>query len=268
MAKTEETLNLERNIKIATLKIGVFGCLEVTIGFGGKERVDYMTYDTKGIFRCYEIKVSKSDFHSPHKNSFVGHYNYYVLTKELYDQVADEIPDWVGCYVGQSCVKKPKKQDIDSKVYTCRKTVNGRSTEVSTPWTDMLKDSFIRSLYRDSEKLYQSENQAYLSRLKADANRAERQAEQDRKRFSHLCLNVIHLFGHKVCGLLQSEDVEILESGELMNKEDIEKYLSVQQRICMMNKKQLALYLHSFQAQEYTVEEIEELLSTRGKDYE
>ena len=39
MAKTEATLKLEHDIKIATLKMGTFGCLEVTIGFGGKERV-------------------------------------------------------------------------------------------------------------------------------------------------------------------------------------------------------------------------------------
>jgi hypothetical protein len=28
--------------------MGVFGCFEVTIGFHGRERVDYMTLDTKG----------------------------------------------------------------------------------------------------------------------------------------------------------------------------------------------------------------------------
>lgn len=84
MAKSEATLKLEDDIRAATLKMGVFGCLEVTIGFGGKERVDYMTYDTQGIFRCYEIKVTKSDFHSKHSNSFVGHYNYYVLIMYLH----------------------------------------------------------------------------------------------------------------------------------------------------------------------------------------
>lgn len=158
MAKTEETLKLEHYIWVSTQKTGTFGCFEVTIGFGGRERVDYMTYDTTGIFRCYEIKVTKSDFHSGHKHSFVGHYNYFVLTQELWNQVQDEIPDWVGCIVGQECVKKPKKQDIDTKEYKTRKTINGRSTEVTMPWTEMLKDSFIRSLARDSQKLYKSGN--------------------------------------------------------------------------------------------------------------
>lgn len=85
--KTAETVALEKSIRRATRKTGVFGCYEVTIGFCGRERVDYMTYDTKGVFRCYEIKVSKADFHSAAAKSFVGHYNYYVLTRELYDQV-------------------------------------------------------------------------------------------------------------------------------------------------------------------------------------
>lgn len=53
--KTAETVALEKAIRRATRKTGVFGCYEVTIGFCGRERVDYMTYDTKGVFRCYEI---------------------------------------------------------------------------------------------------------------------------------------------------------------------------------------------------------------------
>lgn len=108
--KTAETVALEKAIRRATYKMGTFGCYEVTIGYGGKERVDYMTYDTKGIFRCYEVKVSKADFHSAAVKSFVGHYNYYVLTRELYDQVKGEIPDWVGVYIGDYCAKKAKKQ--------------------------------------------------------------------------------------------------------------------------------------------------------------
>lgn len=55
--KTAETVALEKAIRRVTRKTGVFGCYEVTIGFCGRERVDYMTYDTKGVFRCYEIKV-------------------------------------------------------------------------------------------------------------------------------------------------------------------------------------------------------------------
>ena len=141
--KTEETLQLEKAIRRATRKIGVFGCYEVTIGFAGKERVDYMTYDTSGIFRCYEIKATKADFHSEAAKSFVGHYNYYVLTRGLYEEVKEEIPAWVGIYIGDYCERKAKKQDISAKEYKIRRSVGGRSTEVAYPWTEMLKDSMI-----------------------------------------------------------------------------------------------------------------------------
>lgn len=156
--KTEKTYKLENKIYNATKKTGVFGCFEVTIGFFGKERVDFMTYDTKGIFKCYEIKVSKNDFHSNAKLSFVGHYNYYVLTRKLYEEVKNEIPDWIGIYIGENLVKYPKKQNIDEKVYKYKRSVNGRSTEITVPYTEMLKDSMIRSLYRDANKWYMNNN--------------------------------------------------------------------------------------------------------------
>ena len=55
--KTKETLDLEKSLFRFTNRLGTFGCFEVTIGWAGKERVDYMTYDTKGDFKCFEIKV-------------------------------------------------------------------------------------------------------------------------------------------------------------------------------------------------------------------
>lgn len=135
MAKTDLTLELEDRIWEITTKnkIGVFGCFEVTIGFRGKERVDYLTWDTKGIWRCYEIKVSKADFNSKNKVTFVGNYNYYVMPQELFNQVKDKIPKHVGVYTESGCQKNPKKQElkIDEQV---------------------LKDSIIRSLYREYEK--------------------------------------------------------------------------------------------------------------------
>lgn len=47
MAKTEVTKQLEDAIYKETSKQGTFGCFEVTIGWYGDERVDYMTYNTK-----------------------------------------------------------------------------------------------------------------------------------------------------------------------------------------------------------------------------
>lgn len=82
-----------------------------------KERVDLLTYDTKGIWRFYELKVSKSDFYSKAKHTFLGHFNYFVMPKELYEQVKNDIPKHVGCYVGGTAsqcwsVKKAQKQEL------------------------------------------------------------------------------------------------------------------------------------------------------------
>ena len=57
-----------------------------------KISIDFMTMDSKEIFRCFEIKISKSDFRSNHGHNFVGNFNYYVMPKELYYEVEKEIP--------------------------------------------------------------------------------------------------------------------------------------------------------------------------------
>lgn len=142
--------------------MGTFGCFEVTIGFNGNERVDYMTYDTKGIWRCYEIKVSKSDFNSKAKKSFVGHYNYYVMTSELYNNVKNEIPNHIGVYIGDWCKKKPKKQELQVD-------------------EQILKDSMIRSLSREYDKFKKTCDIDYLNGLKSNISRLEKEIRDERK---------------------------------------------------------------------------------------
>ena len=205
--ETAETVALEKSIRRATRKNGVFGCFEVTIGFFGKERVDYMTYDTKGVFRCYEIKVSKADFHSNAAKSFVGHYNYYVLTRDLYKEVKEEIPNWIGVYIGDYCAKKAKKQDLRGKVYKIRRSIDGRSTEVTTPWEDMLKDSMIRSLYRDSDKLLLSMDETYIGRLKSEIEGTRRERDRESKRYNRLWRAIVKEYGY-------DKAAEIMEKAE------------------------------------------------------
>lgn len=92
--KTDLTKEVEQALVFATKAdgVGVYGALEVTLGEGyGAERVDYMTMDCKNVFRCYEIKTSQNDFYSRAKLSFVGDFNYLVLTKEVYEQVQKDI---------------------------------------------------------------------------------------------------------------------------------------------------------------------------------
>lgn len=178
MAKTKLTLELEKSLYSNTSKTGVFGCFEVTIGFNSykPERVDYITYDTKGIWRCYEIKVSKSDFHSKANKTFVGHYNYYVMPKELYEEVKEEIPQHIGVHTGSYCIKSAKKQDlvVDEKI---------------------LKDSLIRSLCRDSEKLYQSENAKYIKQLKNRISKLEKDLKEWKKDCNDIYKKVRNKYG-------------------------------------------------------------------------
>jgi hypothetical protein len=162
LAKTKETLELERKIYFATQNQGTFGCHEVTIGWFGKERVDYMTYDTKGIWRCYEIKVSKSDFHSKARNTFVGHFNYYVMPKHLYEEVKDEIPDGVGVHDGTCVLKNPKKRElaIDTKI---------------------LYESMIRSLHREYHSKLRNEFPGRAERLEKELKQEKfRHAQSER----------------------------------------------------------------------------------------
>lgn len=163
VAKTDLTLQLEKAIQKETFKnMGVFGCLEVTIGWYGKGRVDFMTMDSKEIFRCYELKVSKSDFHSEHGHNFVGNYNYYVIPIELYYEIKDEVPREIGVYAWSgkylSLIKRPKKQELKVD-------------------KDILKNSMIRSLYRDTQKIKDSENVDYLNKLKTKVTRLEREKD-------------------------------------------------------------------------------------------
>lgn len=150
--KTELTLSLERQIQSATLKQGVFGCLEVTIGWFGKERVDYITYDTKDIWRCYEIKVSKSDFNSKAHNTFIGHYNYYVMPIELYEEVKDKIPKHIGVYSplrSMDDIKKYKGDKYEGNFFASIKKAKKQKLGANG---QVMKNSLIRSLCREVSK--------------------------------------------------------------------------------------------------------------------
>jgi hypothetical protein len=109
-------------------KMGTYLCFEVMmpngcgLGYGNNERVDLLSYETSGAWRFYELKISKSDFHSKAKKTFLGDFNYYIMPSELYDAVKDEIPKEIGVYtahIGQcqgnywmECAKKPIRQKL------------------------------------------------------------------------------------------------------------------------------------------------------------
>jgi hypothetical protein len=83
-----------------------------------RERVDFLTYETTGIYRAYEIKRDKADFYSGCAWSWIGNYNYFIMPYKLYIEVEKDIPKDIGVWVvrehskNMECVKKPKKREL------------------------------------------------------------------------------------------------------------------------------------------------------------
>lgn len=161
MAKTMITKNIENALNNMCRSKRLYGCEEVTIGFPnnghGNEIVDFMTMDSKGILRCYEIKISLPDLKSKAKKSWYGHYNYLVVTEDLYNKVSDwsiYIPEHIGIMVysanGLSCKRKPVKK------------------ELSSPEQLMIKEGLIRSLTWKMWKYKDSGDPIRLRKLQAE----------------------------------------------------------------------------------------------------
>lgn len=80
----------------------IYWAREVTFDYSGlnRIRVDYMQFKPvnnsvsgieKGDFCCYEVKSSVEDFHSGNGHNFVGDMNYYVMPKDVFEKVRQEI---------------------------------------------------------------------------------------------------------------------------------------------------------------------------------
>lgn len=128
--KTPTTKSIEKHLMMNYHKMNSFCCLEVgivdkirephplypqyTILRHITEICDFMVYEQdKDIFRCFEIKISKQDFYSKAKKTFVGNYNYYAMPKDLYEQVKNDIPKEIGVvdHYG-NCIKRARKIDL------------------------------------------------------------------------------------------------------------------------------------------------------------
>lgn len=111
----------------------IYWAKEVTFDYATNNavRVDFMKFKPvnntvsgieKGDFYCYEVKSSIEDFHSKNGHNFIGDFNYYVMPKDVYEKIKNEIPYKVGVlapekmnYRGEwydlKSVKKAKRQD-------------------------------------------------------------------------------------------------------------------------------------------------------------
>lgn len=173
MAKREETIRIEEALHAWCREHRVYGCEEVTIGFAnnghGNEVVDFMSMDAEGILRCYEIKVTLRDLKSQAKKSWYGHYNYLVVTEDLYD-ATEELEAYVPEYVGVSvfCAdgvirnrQKPVRQDLTS----------GQQL--------MVKEGFIRSLWYKMWKYRDAADMEKVQGLKAEIREWERKYRKE-----------------------------------------------------------------------------------------
>ncbi|KAF1296915.1 hypothetical protein BAU15_14530 [Enterococcus sp. JM4C] len=148
--KTKLTSEMEISLYEYCLELGAVVVEEVTMP-DDRGIVDtlscFMKPDGTREWRCYELKVSKADFRSKAKLSFVGHYNYYVLPKELYEQVKLEIPSEIGVLVYQPFVAE---EAIDAPgTFIVAKKPQRKELEVAE---ESLTNRFMASLFREVRK--------------------------------------------------------------------------------------------------------------------
>ena len=79
---------------------------------------------------------------------FLNHHQTLLVWQILEDATRNKIPRGIGVYVNGDYMKKVTKKDIDNNPqYEYCRSVGGRSTKIYILYTDMLKESMIRSLY-------------------------------------------------------------------------------------------------------------------------
>jgi hypothetical protein len=178
LSKRKETLELESALALETKTKRIYGCEEITIGFynngHGNEIVDFMTMDSKGTIKCYELKVTLQDLKSDAKKSWYGHYNYLVVSEELYDGVDTSdwnlyIPGHIGIIVGYP--RKDETRWLESK----RKA---KKCEVSDDTGVMLKESMIRSVFYKMEKYKDTQSIEKYKRLNSEIRKLSQERDK------------------------------------------------------------------------------------------
>lgn len=109
-------------------------------------------FDGSREWRCYELKVTKADFRSTAKLSFVGHYNYFVLPGELYEEVKEEIPTGIGVLIYRPYAVE--EEVPASGTFLIAKKAVKKELAVSE---EALTNRFMASLFREVRKAKQME---------------------------------------------------------------------------------------------------------------
>jgi len=154
--KTKLTKNLESTLYEYCYEQGAYVVEEVSMP-DKKGIVDTLSYqqlaDGQIEWRCYELKVTKSDFHSKAKLSFIGNYNYFVLPQKLYEEVASEIPAHIGVLIYRAFDKaaiEASPQTLRSPGFlTVAKKAQYQELQVDEQY---LTSHFVASLFREVDK--------------------------------------------------------------------------------------------------------------------
>lgn len=153
--KTKLTKNLESTLYQYCYEQGSYVVEEVSMP-ESKGIVDTLSYQQIGDqieWRCYELKVTKNDFHSKAKLSFIGNYNYFVLPQKLYEEVQTEIPTHIGVLIYREFDKKAVEnspQTLRSPGFlTVAKKAQYQELQVDEK---LLTSHFISSLFREVDK--------------------------------------------------------------------------------------------------------------------
>ncbi|WP_125568933.1 hypothetical protein [Companilactobacillus insicii] len=154
--KTKLTRNLESTLYQYCYEQGAYVVEEVSMP-DKKGIVDTLSYQQlpngEIEWRCYELKVTKSDFHSKAKLSFIGNYNYFVLPQKLYEEVAEEIPSHIGVMIYRAFDKKA----VDLAPQTLR-TPGFLTIAKKAQYQELQVDEkpltahFVASLFREVDK--------------------------------------------------------------------------------------------------------------------
>ncbi|WDT65211.1 hypothetical protein NV391_09605 [Companilactobacillus crustorum] len=154
--KTKLTKDLEKTLYQYCYEQGSYVVEEVSMP-DKKGIVDTLSYqqltDDQVEWRCYELKVTKADFHSHAKLSFIGNYNYFVLPQKLYQEVSDEIPSQIGVLIYRAFDKKAieaSQQTLRAPGFlTIAKKAQYQELQVDE---QKLTSRFVASLFREVDK--------------------------------------------------------------------------------------------------------------------
>lgn len=150
--KTPLTLDLEKTLYAYWEAQGATAVEEVTMP-DDAGIVDTLVRQPDGIWRCFELKVTKADFHSNAKLSFIGNYNYFVFPAPLYPKLKAEIPTNIGVMTYRAFDPQALEASVEPPLapgaLTIVKSARYQDLQVDAA---ALTDRFIASLDREVNK--------------------------------------------------------------------------------------------------------------------